>query len=134
MLRARSEVEMIVCDLPAGMRALYACDGADHAILISRQLSPSERLAALAHELVHLDRGHAGHDPSMPETMRACVQREERRVDRIVAAQLVPLGELQRWVQRRALLEAVTVAMVAEEFDLAEHVAETALELIRRAS
>lgn len=129
MLRDRPEVEFVLCDLPAGVRAIHARRGPDRAILVSRALSPADRLAALAHELVHDERGSAGHDPHHPH-WAPCVAREERRVDDIVARRLVPPAELQAFVDATADIEPVTALGVAEEFEVAEHVAERALDLL----
>lgn len=127
MLRDRPEIEFLLCDLPPGVRAIHARRGEDRAILISRALSPADRLAALAHELVHDERGHAGHHPDHPH-WAPCVAREENRVDNIVAGRLLPPDELAVYVDVLAEFEPVTALAVALEFDVPEHVAQRALE------
>lgn len=131
VLRDRAEIEFVLCDLPPGVRAIYAHDDEDKAILVSRALSPAERLAALAHELVHMERGGGCHDPYLPEAMRPLTVREEERVERVVADWLLPPEQLQLFVDRRAELEPITVAVVAEEFEVAEHVAERAMRQLK---
>lgn len=136
-LRARSEIECMLCALPAGVRAIYARSEDGHrAILINRALSPIERLTALAHELVHDERGGGCHHPDLPDRMRPLVARDEARVDRIVAQRLLPLDRLAPWVSRTIETgEGVTADDVAREWDVTPEVAALALdELARRAA
>lgn len=128
-LRGCPELEVMVCDLPPGVRAIHARSHDGHrAILISRALDPVERLAALTHELVHDERGGGCHQPHLPARLRPLVTRDETAVDRIAADRLLPLDRLDRWV---ALQEAadrpVTVAWAAAELDVAGWVAEIQL-------
>lgn len=128
-LRERPNIEFGLCDLPAGLRAVYVTEGPYAAILIDRKLSPVERLAALAHELVHAERGHVCVDPSAPPELRVLTRREEHRVHGIVADWLVDPDELQRFVdQRTSLGEGTRAIDVADEFEVPAHVAYTALE------
>lgn len=130
-LRERPEIEFELCDLPDGVRAIHATDGDHEAILVSRGLSPAERLAALAHELVHAERGGSGHTLGAPATWGAAVALEEQRVDRIVAGRLVPHERLIDFVSRRLTAhERVTAADVAEEFGVPVGVAEQAMRLV----
>lgn len=72
-------------DLPAGIAGLT--DG--RTIWISRRLTQAGRRCTLAHELVHIERGTTAVD-----------EREERTVDQIAAARLIPLPALMdvaRW-------------------------------------
>lgn len=129
-LRERPEIEFVLCDLPQGVRAIHASDGQHQAILVSRNLSPAERLAAVAHELVHVERGGSGHHPDAPATWGPAVAVEERRVNDIVARRLVPPDRLAEFVQRRlSAHDRVTAADVAEEFDVPQDVAERAMRL-----
>jgi hypothetical protein len=90
-------------------------------VLIDAGLDQVHRNAALAHELVHLERDWP---------CRAC-SREEERVHDEVARRLVPLDTLRRWVVTRELDEAqVEVWHVAERFDVPHHVAERAMRLL----
>lgn len=127
MLRERPEIEFVLCDLPAGVRAIHARRGPDRAILISKALSPAERLAALAHELVHDERGHAGHHPDHPQ-WAPCVAREENRVENLTAQLVLPLDELAVYVDVLAEFEPVTAELVAWDLDVPVHVAQRALE------
>lgn len=129
-LASRPDIDFALVDLPPGApKAIHATDGQVHVVLIDRALSPAERLAALAHELVHHERGGSGYHPAMPEPLRAGVAREERRVDQIVATRLVPVDELAEVVARCCdVCGGVTAADVAEEFGVSEAVAALALE------
>lgn len=132
-LRERSEIEFALTDLPEGVRAIHATDGRHQAILVSRRLSPADRLAALAHELVHVERGGSGHRPGAPAPLAEAVALEEQRVDRIVARRLVPSERLLAFVDRRLTAhDRVTAADVAEEFDVPIDVAERAMTLARQ--
>lgn len=129
-LRARSDVEYSLADLPETVGRGVCYDYGDVAvILIDRALDPVERLAVLAHELVHLERGGSGQQPDLPAMLRPLVTREEARVERIVADRLVPLGELAAFVARRVGCEGcATAVMVAEYFDVTEQIATLALQ------
>jgi hypothetical protein len=126
-LRERSTIEFMLCDLPPGVRAIYGRRGDDEAIIVNQTLTPAERLAAIAHELVHVERGGSGHCAGAPQSWGAVVAREEARVDRIVAERLVPLGRLADFVTARAELEGVTAEHAAEEFGVPADVAERAM-------
>lgn len=90
------------------------------AIVIDRSLPPVERLAVLAHELVHIERGGTADCLD--------VGREERAVDRIVAQRLVPADELEALVEVLVEIEGgVTAEMVAEEFEVPAEVAARAM-------
>lgn len=136
MLRDRPEIEFALCELPPGVNAIYARKGDARAIMVNRDLPPAERLAALAHELVHDERGHAGHHPEHPD-WAPCVAREENRVEDIVAGRLLPPDELAVYVDVAAEFEAVTAETVAWEFDVPVTIAQRSLKHLaqrRRAS
>lgn len=99
--------------------------GEREVILIDRRLMRTERKVALAHELVHLERGGIVHDPDDSPMWSPVVAREENRVDQIVAGRLVPREELVDWLTARD--EPTTALDVAEEFDVTEAVAVLAL-------
>lgn len=119
-LRQQSNVAWALTDLPAIFGGgLTATAGDHHVILIDRRLGQVERLAVLAHELVHLERGGTADCLD--------VAREERAVDRIVAGRLVPDDELEALVDVLVEVEGgVTAAMVAEAFGVPHGVAELA--------
>jgi hypothetical protein len=96
-------------------------------ITIDARASRRERRALLAHELIHAERG-IGH----PVASAATMQREEAIVRRETACRLVPLDELATFVERRGELEAVTPTLVADEFDVPEHVALEALRALQQ--
>ena len=127
MLRERPEIELMLCDLPEGVNAIYARQGDAKAILVNRVLRPAERLAALAHELVHDERGHAGHDPDHPH-WAPVVAREENRVENIAARRILPLDELAVYVDVMAEFEPVTAESVAWDLGVSVHVARRALQ------
>lgn len=129
-LAGRPDIDFALVDLPPGApRAIHASIGDVHVVLIDRALPPAERLAALAHELVHHERGGSGHCEDMPGLLRPVVAREERRVDQIAACRLVPFDELAAVVAKCCdVLGGVTAVDIAEEFGVSEHLAEIAIE------
>lgn len=132
-LRGLDDVELELCDLPGSARAIYAQRGEDRAILIDRRLSPAERMAALAHELVHLERGGGCHQRGAPAPLAIDVRKEERRVDDEVARRLVPLDDLAEFVDIAVICgEGVTVPMVAAEYGVTDDVARRAMEQLLR--
>jgi len=128
---ARPEVEVMVVDLPAGIRGLHARSGDGHrAILINRSLPAVERIAALAHELAHDDHG-GGHPTGLPAMLRPVVARDENRVDQAAAARLLPRDRLARWVDGEvAAGRTVTARSVADGLDVARWVADLQLRLL----
>lgn len=94
----------------------------------------AEQTVALAHELVHDERG--GGCPcsdSAPRSWDAVVRQEEHRVADIAACRLVPLDELEALVRRANSLDLpVTTAEVVECFDTTAEVAERALATLWR--
>jgi hypothetical protein len=63
-------------------------------VVLSPSLRAPDRRAALAHELIHLERGGGIDLPGMPSSWASEVAREEARVDDEVALRLVPLSQL----------------------------------------
>ena len=131
-LRQRPHIDFALVDMPAGApSAVYARRGDRAVVMIDRALSPAERLAALAHELVHDERGGSGHIEGLPTSLRAGVAREEATVDRIVAERLVPQDELEELLVARAEVDGCVCALVvAEEFGVPERVATDALTML----
>ena len=131
-LRYRKHITLGFTDVPGRSDAVYVTwpDGGA-VVLIDRRLDRIHRNAALAHELIHDERGIDGHanDSDLWKPVRA---RDEQQVDREVARRLVPLDELEQVV---ALAESQGVALeaweVAEEFDVPLAVAERACYLLR---
>lgn len=127
-LRDRPDVTLHWAELPFGQPGLWIDDGTGRRrIVLDWRLPRRERRAVLAHELVHDERGI----PCPPDVPPALTQREERTVERIVAIRLVPPEELRQLVDRiEGLDQAVTVDLVADEFDVPHDVAERALRLL----
>lgn len=130
-LRDRPHITLAFDELAElGGGALYARRGARAAIIIDPRLPRRLRAAALAHELVHDERGPGVTDP--PDNWWPIVAREETTVDKIVARRLIDLDHLADWIQERSELGPVEAWEVAEEWDVPDHVAVKALELIEQ--
>jgi hypothetical protein len=127
-LHEQPEIELMVTELPGGALGLAVVEGPHRAILLEGRMSRVELRSALAHELIHLERGIVAHRQGAPPSWSAVVAREERHVDDVVAARLVPADDLADLVAARAEVEPVTPALVAAEFDVTEGVARRALE------
>lgn len=114
-------------DLPHDCQAVRFQDWRGTMILLDRDLEGPERAAALAHELVHDERGGCiGHGPATWRPLRA---REEHQVEAEVARRLVPVKLLARFCDRMADLgEGVGPDEVMGEFDVPRRVAEAALD------
>ncbi len=102
--------------------AVHARIGDRSAIVLSPDLDRIDRNAALAHELIHDERGIAA-----PWATDATMQSEERIVRRETARRLVPLDHLLAFVEARVSVEPVTVALVADEYEVPHTVAAEAL-------
>ena len=131
-LRSREHILFGLGDLPnAAGGGVYARRHGRTIIMLDRQLTRTERNAALAHELVHDERGGGAWADGMPDSWRPRVAIDEKQVDREVARRLVPLDRLADMCDRLAHLgEGVTPWLVADEFDVPEDVAATALDLL----
>jgi len=114
---------------------VYGRRGPDAAIVIDSRLSQRDRAAALAHELVHDERGVPPSSNDVPAAWLPVIAREEGTVERIVAERLIPAVTLRAYVDSMAELgEAVTALEVAEEFDLPLVLAQRALVMLRDAA
>ena len=133
-LRARDHIDFFLAPLPFQLRAVLWPRGERSAIVIDPSLTRQERSAALAHELVHDERGGGcGCPEDAPPAWRPVAVREERAVSREVARRLLPVGPLMAFVAARVEAgDSVTPATVAEEFDTTEDVARVALVLLGR--
>lgn len=131
-IRNHDHIHVRIAPLPAetGGGCLVRRPNGQAWILLDAGLSPAERRAVLAHELVHLERGSARYDGA-PPTWDDVVAREELLVDRIVAERLVPADELRTFAAARAELGPVTVEDVAEHFDVPVWVAREACGAVR---
>ncbi|MGN6693611.1 MAG: ImmA/IrrE family metallo-endopeptidase [Aquihabitans sp.] len=88
-------------------------------ILLDQALDRRSRQEVLAHELVHVERG-----VGWPHATAATMEIEEERVWRIALRRLAPPAEIRRFLARRGTAGPVTVADLAEEFDLSADAAE----------
>lgn len=133
-LRELDDVEFARVDLPAAFGgAVYSpVDGEGWAaILCSRDLSRVELADAVAHELVHHERGGGCPVDGMPPQWAAVAVRAERSVEAEVARRRVPLHELEELVDALDFMGLpVEVWDIAQQFDVSEPVAATALRLL----
>jgi hypothetical protein len=116
-----------VVEWRAGFRSTDAVSWPDEhggAVMLRRGLTQVERRCLLSHELVHLERGGGSVHPD--PIVRA---REERAVDRIVAARLVPEDELTGWLSAQE--DPVTVDDVCEHWRVTPEYALIALQRAR---
>lgn len=121
-LREWQAAELSMAELPNGVAAVSCPYGDRPAIVLDPSLTQVERNAALAHELIHLERGG---------TCAGAGWAEEERVEDEVARRLVPLGELLVWVVKLEQADVrVEPWMVAEEFHVPDAVAERAMRLL----
>jgi hypothetical protein len=134
-LRRREHIVFALEPLPHSTGgAIYARwpDG-EALVVIDPALGRRERRAALAHELIHDERGGGADSAGIPASWRAVVARDEHQVDDEVARRLVPLDQLRAFVDRCLdFAVGVDVVEVAEAFDVPESVAERALQLLTR--
>ena len=96
-----------------GDRGRWTRGPAGDEILLAPSLTRQERREVLAHELVHAERGIG-----WPVATSATMELEEERVWRIALSRLAPREDVEAFLRRRATVGPVTVADVAEEFDL----------------
>lgn len=96
-------------------------------IVLHPDLDRVAQRCALAHELVHEERGGGCDRRDQPETWDPVAAREERKVDAIVAARLVPRAELRRLAASRVEGPGLTASEVAESFEVSAHIAAVAL-------
>lgn len=129
----RTEVTVVLAELPRGYSGAMCGQWADGSaiVVIDPGLDACERRVALAHELVHLERGIDAWPNGMPYAWRAISIREEERVHRAVARRLVPLDELEEFITGMEDLDlGVDARAVAEHFEVTEMAARTAMMLL----
>lgn len=131
-----AEIEFGRVPLPRSVEGLYAWGDGRPVIVVDSNLGRRQREAALAHELVHHERGGTCSGNRLnPVGWRSVEAAEERTVDQIVAERMLDGGEVLAFCSMRAELgEPTTPADVAEEFDVAEWVAAGRLEGLRKGS
>lgn len=130
-LAERAHIVFAVRPLPAATGgAVHVRRGDRTAIVIDPVLSQVERRCALAHELVHDERGGGCDGEHMPESWTAVVSREEQRVDDIAVERLIPPAELLRLcVELETSCVHVDADQIAEHFHVTTTVAQRALAL-----
>lgn len=108
--------------------AVYVVEGGQAWIVVAGWLTQRERKCALAHELIHDELRSSCRAAGMPEAWDVVVAREETWIDREAARRLVPGGELRAFLRRQAghVDPAVTLADIAEHFDVTERYADLA--------
>ncbi|MBI2710466.1 MAG: hypothetical protein HYX34_12350 [Actinobacteria bacterium] len=131
-LRARPHVELrldpVAALLGGGMLVRI---GERAVITLDPALDGRSRRVALAHELIHDERGGGCDEPGTPAGWDAVVARDEAAVDREVARRLVPAAGLRRWLEERfSVDDAVALWEVAEAFDVDEATAARALSFV----
>lgn len=128
-LRDRPHVEFRLDAVAAILGGgFYARQGGRAAIVLDPALHRRRRRTALAHELIHDERGAGFDAPGMPATWDAVVAREEAAVDAEVARRMVPVAELEAFVRPRLELGlAVDAWEVADEFDVDQATAVAAM-------
>lgn len=116
-LRATS-IELWFAPL-AGERGRWTRGADGDEIVLDERLDRRARQEVLAHELVHAERG-----VGWPDATAATMELEEERVWRIALRRLAPPEEISRFLALRGTVGPVTIADLAEEFDLSPHAAE----------
>lgn len=128
-LLERPEVQLVLDWLPEWTGgAAVRTGGRRPVVAVDRRALQVDRNAALAHELVHLERGLQAHASEMPGLWDAVRRRDEHAVNAEVAHRLVPMPELARLADQLADVgEGVEPWRVAEEFTVPWDVAVRAL-------
>jgi hypothetical protein len=127
VLWSRPHLELRWALLTPGSGRIEELAGGRRRITLDARLGRRARSATLGHELVH-DELDLLSPPGVPD---AVVARTEQLVERINAERTLPPGALRAYVDRvLGLEEAVTAAMVADEFDTTEQLAKLALHLL----
>ena len=131
-LRERRHIQMRRVDLPDEVGgAVYWPTERFTAVLIDKRLGRVERRCALAHELVHDERGGGVPTAGMPPQWGVVKMKDEHAVDEEVARRLVPLDELAAVVAAVTDLgDGVEPWHIAEHFDVTEAVALRALGML----
>lgn len=133
-LRSHPEIVLkrgILPDAVGG--AVYWPQGDLAAVVLDKRLSRVERRAALAHELVHHERGGGTATwDGMPAAMTVIEDRDEARVNDEVARRLVPLEELAKVIKSATSMELpIETWQIAAIFDVPDRVADRAMQLLK---
>ena len=128
-LRARPHVQLRL-DPEAGLLggAMLVLGPALAVVVLDPALDRRSRRVALAHELIHEERGGGCDAPGLPAALDVIVARDEADVVREVARRLVPPAALRHLLeQRHGLGLHVEPWEVAEAFDVDDPTARVAL-------
>lgn len=126
-LRRRPDITLHWAWLPTGHHGTVHRDGDCWVITLHAELDRVQRRCALAHELIHVERGIVHASP-------ATMAREEAIVRAETARRLVPGEELARTVRRLASIGiGVEARHVASFYDVTSTVARDALTRLRSA-
>lgn len=132
-LRADESVTLGFEQLPGTMIGYYDPHPELPVIMLNSQLGQAGRSCAVAHELIHHERGGGADMPGMPATWKAIVARDEQFCDDEAVRRLVPMNELVHLVvELEAGCEHPHPHHVAERFHVTETYGRRALELLDR--
>lgn len=127
-LRRRSHIDLEFADLDGQVGRIDDLPNGRRRITLDAGLCQTDRRAALAHELVHDERGIL----FTRSTPIAVIDKEESFVRDETAIRLVPVDILEDFVTWLILDNGSTTwREIAEEFDVPKYVAERALELLQ---
>lgn len=128
-LRSRPHVQLRIDPVAALLGGAMLVLGPGLAVVVlDPDLDRRSRRVALAHELVHEERGGGCDAPGLPASLDAIVARDEADVVREVARRLVPPTALRHLLeQREGLGLHVEPWEVAEAFDVDDPTARVAL-------
>lgn len=134
-LRSRPHVELRYAPEAALTGGAMLVTTRDRAIVVlDPALGRRARRCALAHELIHEERGGGCDGYGLPVAWDDVVARDEAAVNREVAARLVPSPALRRLAHQRADVgDPLAAWEVADAFDVDDAVARLALSLLDQA-
>lgn len=114
-LRDHPEIEVARVWLPDGLNGVLAEADGCAVIMLNRDLLRPQRDATAWHELTHRTRGGSGWRPGLPANLQGLVDKEEARVDRIVAGLMVPEARLD---ELRGRPDPITIEEAADELEV----------------
>lgn len=129
----RVGLQVVVRRLPAELApAIWYPYRGRRWVVLDDRLDGAGLRAALAHELVHDERGGGADGVGMPSAWAPVVDRDEAACNREVARRLVPATRLAAFCAERAAFgSGVTPEHVGEEFEVPRWVAALALDGLR---
>ncbi len=112
-----TDIDLTYAELD-GERGRWTRSEQGDTIALHPLLDPRSAREVLAHELVHAERG-----VGWPAASASTMEIEEERVWRTALRRLAPPEEVARFLAERGALGAVTVADLADEFELSPRAA-----------